>query len=199
MDKTTINTYNGLAHEYDEETKDFWSLFPNSIIEKFSENTKGYKKVLDMGSGPGRDGMLLKKRGLQIVCLDASTTMVQLCKDKGLEAFEGDLLKTPFNPNTFDGVWAYTSLLHIKREQFGETLNEIKRVLKSGGVFGLGLIEGNGEFYRESPMMSRSRLFAFYTDKEVRSQLEGHGFKIFYSENFTPKTRKYLNYLSIRK
>jgi len=59
MDQKTIDTYNELAKEYDMETLDFWDRFPRTIIDKFTELTKG--KVLDVGSGSGRDGLILKK------------------------------------------------------------------------------------------------------------------------------------------
>src|ERR1039458_8591457 len=76
MDEQTINTYNELAKEYDRETTDFWDRFPRTIFDKFIEFTKG--KILDVGSGPGRDGLILQKAGLDVICLDASEAMVKI-------------------------------------------------------------------------------------------------------------------------
>ena len=61
MDEKTIKTYNQMAKEYEDETVDFWKRFPRTFFDKFAELVKG--KVLDVGSGPGRDGLLLKERG----------------------------------------------------------------------------------------------------------------------------------------
>jgi len=69
MDKKTIDTYNELAQEYDDETKDFWERFPRSILDKFIKLAKG--SVLDVGSGPGRDGLILQQHGLSVTCIDA--------------------------------------------------------------------------------------------------------------------------------
>ena len=84
MDKITIDTYNKMAIEYDNETTDFWQRFPRSIIKEFGVRVKG-GKILDVGSGPGRDALLLQDFGCQVTCLDASTKMVEMCKEKGLE------------------------------------------------------------------------------------------------------------------
>ena len=59
MDKKTINTYNATAKEYDEETADFWEKFPTTFIDAFKKEIKG--KVLDVGSGSGRDALILEK------------------------------------------------------------------------------------------------------------------------------------------
>lgn len=37
MDKQTINTYNKMAQEYDDETIDFWKDFPRTFLDTFIE------------------------------------------------------------------------------------------------------------------------------------------------------------------
>lgn len=196
MDDQTIATYDRLAKEYDEETIDFWERFPNTILTKFTESLASGKKILDAGSGPGRDGLLLKNRGLGVVCLDASESMVQMCRERGLEAIKADLLQLPFLDQEFDGVWAYTSLLHLKKEDIGKAFDEIHRVLKTGGVLGLGMIEGEGERYRESSGVGRPRWFAFYQKQELEELLKKHGFEVVCFEEFKPGSKNYLNYLA---
>ena len=113
MDQKTIDTYNKMAREYDEETVDFWNRFPRTTIDSFAKSVSG--KILDVGSGPGRDGLLLKEQGLNVICLDASEEMVKSCQNKGLQAVVGDFNQIPFADKSFDGVWAYTSLLHVPK------------------------------------------------------------------------------------
>lgn len=184
-----------MSFEYDEETKDFWLQFPDTIINKFSDEVGRGSKVLDLGSGPGRDGLLLKDKGLEVVCLDASEEMVKMCKEKGLESVQGDLLDIPFEENSFDGVWSYTSLLHIKKEQISKAIQEIKKVLKTNGILGLGLIEGGGELYRESSGVNMPRWFAFYTREELENIFLKNNLEIIYFEKFKPRSKIYLNYI----
>jgi ubiquinone/menaquinone biosynthesis C-methylase UbiE len=194
MDKKTIDTYNKLAQEYDNETKDFWQRFPRTIIDKFVQLTKG--KVLDIGSGPGRDGLILRDAGLDVTCLDASDEMVKLSIKRGLHSIVGDFNDLPFADKSFDGIWAYTSLLHVPKANVGQPFSEINRVLKVGGTFGLGLIEGDGELYRESSGVNLPRWFSFYKKHEVEDLLKMYGFEILYFEIFKPSSKNYLNFIA---
>lgn len=196
MDRQTIDTYDELAEEYDRETADFWERFPRGIIDKFIEKVQG--KVLDVGSGPGRDGLILKERGISVTCLDASSAMVKLSAARGLTSVQGDFSELPFADGSFEGVWAYTSLLHVAKAEIGSPMGEIKRVLRLGGVFGLGLIEGDKELYRESSGVGKPRWFSFYTESEVEELLAAHGFRIDYFEQFSVNTKSYLNFIATR-
>ena len=68
---------------------------------------------------------------------------------------------------TFDGIWAYTSLLHVPKSEIEKPLLEIRRVLKNDGIFGLGMIEGKTEGYRESSGVNMPRWFSFYEKPEI--------------------------------
>ena len=61
MDQQTINTYNELAIQYDQETIGFWQLPETTgFVGLFSEQITG--KILNLGSGPGRDAELLRDK-----------------------------------------------------------------------------------------------------------------------------------------
>ena len=193
MDKVTIGTYNRTALAYDAETAGFWDLFPRSIIDTFASMV--YGRVLDVGSGPGRDGILLREKGLEVTCLDASEAMVDLSTSRGLDSIQGDFCTLPFSSETFGGVWAYTALLHIPKNEVGIALSEIARVLVKKGVFGLGLIEGDDEKYRESSGINLPRWFSYYRKDEIENLLQTHEFTTVYFEQFKPASKNYLNFI----
>jgi SAM-dependent methyltransferase len=89
VDIETIKTYNQVAVEFDAETSRFWDNFPDSIIRKFSQSVEN-GLVLDIGSGPGRDGMLLRQKGLEVVCLDAAKSMAKISHGKNLPSIIAD-------------------------------------------------------------------------------------------------------------
>lgn len=194
MDEKTIHTYNQMAKEYDDQTVDLWEQFPRTFFDAFVERAQG--SILDVGSGPGRDGLLFKEKGLEVTCLDASEAMVALCKEKGLRAIVGDFISMPFERDSFDTVWAYTSLLHISKKDISKALDEICRVLKNNGILGLALIEGDTEGYRESSGTNMPRWFSFYTKEEVEQFLAKHGFKVLHFEQFAIRSRNYLNFIA---
>lgn len=195
MDARTIETYDQLAHEYDQETVDFWDRFPRSAIDLFAEEV-GTGTVLDVGSGPGRDGLLLQEKELRVVCVDASEAMVKISTERGLETVQADFLKLPFDDNTFDGVWAYTSLLHVRKSEINTAFSEIRRVLKVNGVIGLGLIEGDGESYRESSGVNQPRWFAYYTKTELEQLLQQHSFEVTHFESWMPRSKNYMHFIA---
>jgi len=193
MDQRTIDTYNQLATEYDEETTDFWERFPRTFLDEFIRRSG--KTVLDVGSGPGRDGLLLQQAGKAVICLDASEAMVRLSSGRGLISVLGDFNALPFADAQFDAVWSYTALLHVPKASAGTALDEVRRVLKPDGMFALGLIEGEGERYRESAGVGMPRLFSYFQKEEAENLCKKHGFELAYFEAFKPGSRTYMNFV----
>ena len=79
----TIEAYNTYAVLYDQEVTDFWNNFPKSFVDKFKEQTQG-KHLLNLGSGSGRDAVILRDEEFNVVCLDASKEMVELTGQMGV-------------------------------------------------------------------------------------------------------------------
>ncbi|TMD70000.1 MAG: class I SAM-dependent methyltransferase [Chloroflexi bacterium] len=43
--------------------------------------------MLEIGAGTGNDSLFFRDNGLHVVCTDLSPAMVDLCTEKGLEAY----------------------------------------------------------------------------------------------------------------
>jgi ubiquinone/menaquinone biosynthesis C-methylase UbiE len=90
------------------------------------------RRVLEVGPGPGElSERMLAELGCEVVALDVSERMVELCRARGIEAQVGDLQELPFAADTFDLVVAAWVLFHVEDLDVG--LAEIARVLRSGG------------------------------------------------------------------
>lgn len=97
-------------------------------------------RVLDLGSGTGKNSLFLAERGSVVTGIELSKTAVSMAKsrakEKQLDAvyIEGDLgSKFPFESKSFDlllDVVSSNSLTQVERTSF---LKESKRVLKRGG------------------------------------------------------------------
>jgi len=84
-----------------------------------------------------------------------------------------------FPENTFDGLWACASFLHIPKNQAKNTLLGFKRVLKSNGLLFMSLKQGFGEkLVREKEFKENKRFFALYTEEEIKNLFESCNFKI---------------------
>jgi ubiquinone/menaquinone biosynthesis C-methylase UbiE len=91
--------------------------------------------VLDMGCGWGNNLKFLKDKGFSGVGVDISKTAIQHCKSSGYIASVCDFSKLAFSDNSFDIVFDRQAIQHNTIDNIKKTLNEVKRVLKKGGVF----------------------------------------------------------------
>jgi len=100
-----------------------------------------YKKILDLGCGCGRHMVYLGKKKLSIVGLDISSTALKIAqkwleeeKVKNYFLVEHDMIKLPFPDNHFDVIVSINVIHHNPLKKIRKTVNEIRRVLKKGGI-----------------------------------------------------------------
>lgn len=199
----TIDFYDTYSKEYTNER----GSVEDSFIEQYLgnearlllKNIKG-KKVIDIGSGPGRDALYFKSKGLEVECIDASSEMVKICHEKDLEAVRMDIESMDFANSSFDAVWAYASLVHIPKKRIYNTLARISEMLKPEGLFFVGMVEGADEHLHKSVNKpAKKRFFALYQDAEFKEIL-GDYFDLITNKKLTmPNGEKYLNYLCRKK
>ena len=193
----TIAVYDLVARKYELLVKDYTNIYLVEEVNLFLKALPG-KRILDLGSGPGRDAVIFRERGYQPLCVDLSREMVKLCQEKGLEARVMDLENLQ-SDETFDGVWAYTSLLHVPKVKMAEVLSRIILVLKPEGAFFLGMKEGTEEEMKKYKLYpGQKRLMSLYQDEELRELLSVN-FELLYFSKTIIREDTYFNYLSRKK
>lgn len=191
----TIQTYDQYAQTYDEEVVEFWDNFPEDFIDKFVSYLPG-KRVLDLGSGSGRDALLLRARGLEVVCLDGSKTMVDMTTNLGFESHLATFSELNFPNASFDGVWAYTSLIHVPSNDARDVIKNIHTLLRPKGCFAIGVIEGDtAGMVERKTMPGTVRYFKNYGREELRQLIVPLGFEYVYEKDYQPHNSIYLNQL----
>jgi ubiquinone/menaquinone biosynthesis C-methylase UbiE len=97
--------YRVKACERDEATPAPWKV---EECLRFAAELKqrGMSRLLEVGSGPGHDGRRFLEQGLAVVCVDLCAEMVTLCRAKGLEAYELDVLQLSLPAASFDSATA---------------------------------------------------------------------------------------------
>jgi 2-polyprenyl-3-methyl-5-hydroxy-6-metoxy-1,4-benzoquinol methylase len=90
------------------------------------------KKILDAGAGDGLFTKLMKEKGNDVICVELSDELIQLCEENGLKCVKANLnSELPFPDNYFDVVFCRAVIEHLFDPwQFFE---ESYRVLKRGG------------------------------------------------------------------
>lgn len=189
----TIDAYNRYAQVYDEEVVEFWDNFPRDFIDYFVRRLPG-KQILDVGSGSGRDALLLRSRGLTVICVDASSSMVNMTNALGFESHCKTFNELDFPAESFDGVWAYTSLIHVPTHEAKEAIGSIYKLVKPHGLFAIGIIEGQmAEMVERETMPGVSRYFKKYRRDEITGIIEDCGFKFLFEQDYQPRNSTYLN------
>ena len=192
-DKRTIAAYEKYAQVYDEEVKDFWENFPTEFINEFSAGLPG-NRVLSLGSGSGRDALLLRNCGLEVICVDASKKMVDITSSLGFESVCATFTDFDYGSESFDGIWAYTSLIHVPKLEAKKIIKRICAALRTDGLFVFGAIEGKTAGMIERDTMPGSlRFFKLYERDELRRLIESCGFDFVYECDYQPNTKTYLN------
>jgi SAM-dependent methyltransferase len=128
------------------------------------------RTVLEVGAGPGRDGVAFAASGLDYTGVDLAPASVATCRAAGLDAHVASVLDLPFVDAAFDAGWTMSTLLHVADEDLPAALAETVRVLRPGSPLAVGLWGGGRSVEDHGP-----RYFRFRTDDEVRAALAAHG------------------------
>jgi SAM-dependent methyltransferase len=145
----TVRSYEASAAEYAAAA----AAMPEwvaSEIEVFVDALGGAGRILEIGSGGGRDARELERRGLSVRRTDVTQGFVDLLRADGFEADRldplTDDLADPQHPGTpYDGIWSCACLFHVAREDLVTVLARLGEATRRGGRIHASFKEGEGE------------------------------------------------------
>jgi len=176
--RKTINVYEDYAEKY-------FSLHSNineirdvidSYIERFEGNT-----ILDIGCGPGRDAQYFSQHGFSPVGIDLAAFFLKMARKNvpHVPFLKMDMRLLGFAEESFDGLWACASFMHIPRSEALNVLYGFDRVVKEGGTLFLAVIKGKEEkMVPNENYGGQQRFFAFYDVEEIQAMIEKANFHI---------------------
>jgi SAM-dependent methyltransferase len=123
-----------------------WGKYPpielvRFIARNFYEKKRGVVRMLEVGCGPGASIWYLAREGFDVYGIDGSKTAIQKAKARidgeGLKADlrTGDIISLPYESDCFDLVIDLECLYANSGDNTDCILQQIKRVLKDGGLF----------------------------------------------------------------
>lgn len=183
--RTTIETYDAVATEYLENTRDFSPGL--KWVSRFAEAVPDGSSVADLGSGPGRDTARLRSHGINAFCLDLSFGMLDAGRfEYPASRVQGSLMSLPIRGSSIAGAWANASLLHLAPTEFRLALCEIHRVLIPSGHLHISVKRGEGSEW-ESSRYGRPRWFQYWSGAEFDRELNRAALvPVFSSEERSP-------------
>jgi len=181
MQDPTKQFYEEHAQEYAQCTND---LHPTELLEEFMKRVTSRGKVLDVGCAAGRDMKILEEHGFQTTGLDYSRTLIEIAQKVVPEArfLEMDMRELPLD-ETFDGIIANTSLLHLPREEVPAVITALSAMLRAGGALAISVQKGTEEGLVEDERYKGARkYYTYFTKEEMRNFLEDAGCTIVFEE-----------------
>ncbi len=190
-EQITQATYNKIAEVYSKHTTDtqphireLLDTDLESTINLFGLDDK-VKKVLIVGAGDGRDGILFNENGFHAICIDYSSSMKELAIKNGFpenDYTHCDVRDYKFNTD-FSIIWASTCLYHIRKEDVKRIVfPSLYQSLTENGVLYVNLFLGVGEVMEEMPEtygVEGSRFYVYYQKQEILDIMNHAGFNIF--------------------
>ena len=151
MDRT-IDYYNLNAENFIENTQ---NVDMHLSLDKFLHLLNAGAAILDFGCGSGRDTKYFLNKGYQVTATDGSAELCRLASVftgiKVKEMLFGELDEI----DTYDGIWACSSILHLPKKELLLVIRKMCDALKGTGViytsFKYGDFEGvrNGRYFTD--------------------------------------------------
>ena len=177
-ENNTIQTYSKIYQDY--ANRNTLNNDMRSLLDKFIERLNG-NKILDVGCAQGRDSCYLSEKGYDVLGIDLTPEFIKLAKINCLKAAFKlmDMRNLDLSPNSFNGIWASASFLHIPKNEALKTLIGFRKVLKTGGILFLSVMEGDFEGLRKNDKLKwGDRYFSHYLTNELEKLLNTAKFEV---------------------
>ena len=164
---------------------------PSRTATEFINNSKG--KILDFGSGSGRNLLQIKKSTKrELYLIDFSEQMIKLAKKRAkklkleIQTKISKLEKTDFPDNYFDAAICTAAIHCIKTAKKREkALKELYKILKLGAKADIEVWNINSDRFKNAPKEKfiawrdkGKRYYYLYDEGEFKKLLKKVGFKI---------------------
>ncbi len=184
MQSELRDSYDRVAEEYasrfcDEMDK---KPFDRKMLDWLIEKVGSLGIICDLGCGPGQIAGYLHGRSAKVCGIDLSVEMVSEAQRLNPEIpFQpGDMQALSDVPdNSYGGIAAFYSIIHIPRSSVVDVLREMRRVLCSRGVLLLTFHIGQNMVHLDEWWGRKVTLdFHFFETEEMKSYLSTAGFEL---------------------
>ncbi|HZX09048.1 class I SAM-dependent methyltransferase [Kribbella sp.] len=167
---------------------------PNqALIDLLAARLPPGGRVLELGSGTGRDAIELERRGYLVRRTDATRAFVEMMRADGYAADELNALTDEYG-GPYDAVYASAVFLHFDRAQLADVL---RRSARSAPVLAFATREGQGEEW-SSRHLDLPRHFVLWQEAPLRDLLTASGWTVEQLERTESKIGSWLQVLARR-
>lgn len=183
------DTYNRIAEDWSKDHKDddWWVEATNHFVSLLPPGGR----VLDVGCGAGIKTRYLVSKGLKVLGIDFSEKFVEIAqREVSTAEFRLlDMRNVEELGESFDGVFAQASLLHIPRAEVGEMVARLASVLKPAGYLYIavkGVNEKEEDVVQENDYgYEYERFFSFHRMGELEEHVKKADLEVVYVNTTT--------------
>lgn len=173
----TVEVYNKVSTEYASEFCE-----PSENIDSFLGLVSPAGSILDAGCGPGKDSAYMSARGFSVTGVDLAEKMLELARKvaPAVSFIRSDLRALSFPPESFEGIFASFSLIHLCKADVPGVLACFHGLLRPQGVLWVSVQEGPSEEISViEPLKPDELLFLnVMSAEEIKALVTSAGFSV---------------------
>jgi ubiquinone/menaquinone biosynthesis C-methylase UbiE len=187
MEGTNRNPKRLVAEGYDRITRRYLAMVKSmdpAVRQKYlaivdSTLTAG-ARVLELGCGAGVPITEHLARQYRVIGLDLSPGQLDLARRcVAAAAFvRGDMATLSFASASFDAVVAFYAIIHVPRDEHGQVLAEVFRVLRPGGLLVLTAGAGESADVVEEDWLGAPMFFSHFDGQTTERLVSRAGFQV---------------------
>ncbi len=159
----SVKYYDDNASKFKESTQD---ANMEEMIQRFLSYLPKDAKILDAGSGIGRDTKRFIELGYHVEAFDASIEMVKISSEyTGIQTRHLTFEQLDYE-DEFDGIWACASLLHVSKDDMEDVFSRLHLALRPNGILYASFK------LRDSDFENDGRSFTCYTESSFREFID---------------------------
>lgn len=178
----TVASYDAAAADYRAATL-VASERVSAALSDFAARLSPGARVLEIGSGGGRDALALEAAAVWVRRTDISPGFVDQLRADGhhaavVDPLVDDLTDPENRERRYDAVWANACLLHVARADLPVVLGRLAAVTRPDGLLRLSLKEGDGEGWSTHGSIGSRRMFTYWRLDDLAAVLAGAGWHV---------------------
>ena len=184
--RLTANLYDKIAERY---TTTFSTDPDRDIVDLFLSFLPENSRILDIGCGPGIIAEYMHKKGYQVEGIDISRKMIELAKKRAPKCKFRllDMRDLDYSHNSFDGIVALYSIIHVPKSIIFEVFTKFSKILKKGGYLLIAVQEGDGEVLLRDPLAPEEKVFlSLFEEEKLLRVLREFGFSVIHISKRDP-------------
>jgi SAM-dependent methyltransferase len=151
------------------------------LLDRFAAAVREIGPACDIGCGPGHVARYLHEQGVAVCGIDLSPAMVERARrlTPGVEFRQGDMLALDVADESWAGITAFYSIIHIPRGDMHQALGELRRTLRPGGTLLLAFHIGDETKHLDELWGQKVCVdFFHFRSEEMAGYLRETGFEI---------------------